>query len=120
MDKDVLNKGVFFALQEPRYVTNPYPLFRALRSEACLYWDFVLGGWFLTHYCDVRAALVDPRLTTTSSPFDVSQLPPNLQQDLAPFGRTMDRVVLYTEANEHVRLRRPVTRAFHQDACEQL
>ena len=86
MDKDVLTKGVFFALQEPRHVANPYPLFRTLRSEARFYWDFVLGGWFLTGYDDVRAALADPRLTTTSSPFDVSQLPSDLQDDLAPLG----------------------------------
>jgi len=120
MDKDVLTKGVFFALQEPRHVANPYPLFRSLRSESRFYWDFVLGGWFLTGYDDVRAALADPRLTTTSSPFDVSQLPLNLQRDLAPFGRVMDRVVLYTDATEHERLRRPLNRAFHPAAFERL
>jgi pimeloyl-[acyl-carrier protein] synthase len=120
MDKDVLNKGVFFALQEPRHVANPYPLYRTLRSAAPLCWDFVLSGWFLTRYADVRAALADPRLTTTSSPFDVSQLPPDLQNDLAPFGRVMDRVVLYTDATEHERLRKPLNRAFNPAAFEGL
>lgn len=120
MDKDVLTKGVFFALQEPRHVANPYPLFRTLRSEARFYWDFVLGGWFLTGYDDVRAALADPRLTTTSSPFDVSQLPSDLQRGLAPFGRVMERVVLYTGATDHERLRRPLNRAFHPAAFERL
>jgi pimeloyl-[acyl-carrier protein] synthase len=120
MDKDVLDQGVFFALQEPKHVANPYPLFRALRSEARFYWDFVLGGWFLTGYDDVRAALADPRLTTTSSPFDVSQLPPDLQRGLAPFGRVMERVVLYTDTADHERLRRPLNRAFHPAAFEPL
>jgi len=120
MDKDVLKEGVFFALQEPRHVANPYPLYRTLRSEARFYWDFVLGGWFLTGYADVRIALADPRLTTTSSPFDVSQLPPGLQHQLAPFGRVMDRVVLYTDATEHERLRRPLNRAFNPAAFERL
>jgi cytochrome P450 len=118
--RDVLNQGVFLALQEPRHVKNPYPLFRVLRSEARLYWDFVLGGWFLTHYGDVRAALADPSLTTTSSPFDVGQLPPDLQRDLAPFGRVMDRVVLYTGPKEHERLRRPLNRAFHPVVFQRL
>jgi len=120
MDKDVLNEGVFFALQEPRHVANPYPLFRALRSEDPFYWDFVLGGWFLTGYNDVRAALADPHLTTTSSPFDVSQLSHHLQRDLAPFGRVMERVVLYTNTADHERLRRPLNRAFHPVAFERL
>lgn len=120
MIKDVLDEGVFFALQEPRHVADPYPLYRTLRFEAPFYWDFVLCGWFLTRYADVRDALIDPRLTTTSSPFDVSQLPPNLQRQLVPFGRVMDRVVLYTDVAEHERLRRPLNRAFHPAAFERL
>src|SRR5205823_1937174 len=60
----------------------------------------------------------DPRLTTTSSPFDVSQLPLDLQHERAPFGRVMDRVVLYTDAREHERLRRPLNRAFDHGAFE--
>jgi cytochrome P450 len=120
MHNDVLEQGVFFALQKPRHIADPYPLFHVLRSEAPFYWDFVLSGWFLTRYSDVRAALIDPRLSTTSSPFDVTQLPRKLQRALAPFGRVMDRVVLYTDAAEHERLRRPLNRAFNPAAFEQL
>src|SRR5215467_10977318 len=120
MDKDVLHQGVFFALQEPRHVANPYPLYRRLRSEAPFYWDFVFGGWFLTCYADVRAALVDPRLTTKNFPFDVSQLPPDLQHDLAPLVHVMEREVLYNDAGEHDRLRRPLNRAFNPAVFERL
>ncbi len=87
MDKDVLQQGVVFALQEPRNVDNPYPLYRRLRSEAAFYWDFASGGWFLTRYADVAAALADSRLTMQNFTFDVTQLPPDLQADLAPLGR---------------------------------
>ena len=62
MDKDVLHEGVLFALQEPKYVANPYPLYQRLRSEAPVYWDFVSSAWFVTRYADVRTGLVDPRL----------------------------------------------------------
>jgi pimeloyl-[acyl-carrier protein] synthase len=120
MDRTVLGQGVFFALQEPKYVTNPYPLYRSLRAEAPIYWDFVLCGWFLTRYADVRAALVDPRLTTKNFPFDVSQLPETLQNDLAPLGRVMKTEVLYNDAPEHDRLRRPLNRAFNPVAFERL
>jgi pimeloyl-[acyl-carrier protein] synthase len=120
MDKDVLRQGVFFALQEPGRVANPYPLYHRLRSEAPFYWDFVLCGWFLTRYADVRAALADPRLTTKNSRFDVSQLPSDLQNDLAPLGRVMKSVVLYNDAPEHERLRRPLNRAFSPGVLERL
>ena len=120
MDKDVLNEGVFFALQEPGYVANPYPLYHRLRSEAPFYWDFVSCAWFLTRYADVCAALADPRLTTKNFPFDVSQLPPGVQDNLAPLVRVMKREVLYNDASEHDRLRRPLNRAFNPVAFERL
>jgi cytochrome P450 len=120
MDKDVLHQGVFFALQEPRHVVNPYPLYHRLRCEAPFHWDFALCGWFLTRYADVRAALADPRLTTKNFAFDVSQLPPDLQDRLTPFGRVIKREVLYNDALEHDRLRRPLNRAFNPAAFERL
>jgi cytochrome P450 len=120
MDEDVLHQGVFFALQEAGHVANPYPLYHRLRSEAPFHWDFVLCGWFLTRYADVRAALADPRLTTKNSQFDVSQLPSDLQDDLAPLRRVMKSVVLYNDAPEHERLRRPLNRAFSPGALERL
>jgi pimeloyl-[acyl-carrier protein] synthase len=120
MDKDVLHQGVFFALQRPKYVTNPYILYRRLRSEAPFHWDFVLSGWFLTRYTDVRAALTDSRLSTNNFSFDVSQLPLDLQSDLAPFGRVKKREVLYNDSPEHDRLRRPLNRAFNPAALQRL
>lgn len=113
MDKDVLEQGVFFALQRAKYVANPYPLYHRLRAEAPFHWDFVLGGWFLTRYDDVRAALGDPRLSTKNFSFDVSQLPTALQKNLAAFGRVKETDVLYNDSPEHDRLRRPLNRAFN-------
>src|SRR5207237_8278014 len=61
-----------------------------------------------------------PLRTTRRAPFDISQLPPKLHRDLAPFGRVMDKVVLYTDAAEHARLRLPLNRAFTPAAFEEL
>jgi cytochrome P450 len=120
MVKDVLREGVFFALQEPKHVANPYPLYHRLRSETPFYWDFVSCAWFLTRYADVRAALADPRLTTKNFPFDVSQLPLELQDQLAPLARVANKEVLHNVASEHDRLRRPLNRAFSPAAFEWL
>lgn len=120
MDKDVLHEGVLFALQEAKYVANPYPLYQRLRSEAPVYWDFVSSAWFVTRYADVRTGLVDPRLSTKNFPFDVSQLPPDLQTHLSPLARVMSKEVLHNSAAEHDRLRRPLNRAFNPAALERL
>lgn len=120
MDKDVLREGVFFALQESKYVTNPYPLYDRLRMETPFYWDFVSSAWFVTRYADVRIGLVDPRITTKNFPFDVSQLPFGLQDQLAPLARVMRKEVLHNEASEHDRLRRPLNRAFNPATFQRL
>ncbi len=120
MDKDVLHEGVLFALQEPKYVANPYPLYQRLRSETPVYWDFVSSAWFVTRYADVRTGLVDPRLSTKNFPFDVSQLPRDLQKHLSPLAQVMAKEVLHNSAAEHDRLRRPLNRAFHPAALERL
>jgi cytochrome P450 len=120
MNKDVLHEGVFFALQEPNHVANPYPLYHKLRSETPFYWDFVSSAWFLTRYADVRAGLTDSRLTTKNFPFDVSQLPPNLQKLFVPLACVMKTEVLHNDASEHDRLRRPLNRAFSPIGFEQV
>lgn len=120
MDKDVLHQGVLFALQNPEHVADPYPLYHRLRSETPFYWDFVLSGWFLTRYTDVRAALADPRLTTKNFPFDASQLPSDLQDSVAPLLGALNKEVLHNAACEHDRLRRPLNRAFHPATFERL
>lgn len=120
MDKDVLNQGVFFALQKPANVSNPYPFYRRLRSADPFYWDFVSCGWFLTRYADVRLALADPRLSTRNFSFDVTQLPSRLQAELTPLVRVMQKGVLYNDAVEHSRLRRPLNRAFSPAVFERL
>lgn len=120
MDKDVMQQGVLLALQQPEHVANPYPLYHRLRSETPFYWDFVLSGWFLARYADVRAALLDPRLTTKNFSYDTDQLPPNLQDGLAPLLRVLNNEVLHSVASEHDRLRRPLNRAFHPATFERL
>lgn len=120
MDKDVLDKGVFFALQEPAHAANPYPLYARLRQESPFHWDFVLAGWFLTRYADISAALIHPRLSTENFAFDVTQLPAPLQEALAPLGQIRKREALYNNAPEHERLRRPLNRAFHPAAFARL
>jgi cytochrome P450 len=120
MDRDVLREGVFFALQEPKYIADPYLLYHKLRSGAPLYWDPVSSAWFATRYADVRAGLLDPRLTTKNFPFDVTQLPSDLQQELAPLAQVMSKEVLHNDASEHDRLRRPLNRAFNPAAFERL
>src|SRR5664279_4827353 len=103
MDNDVLEQGVFLALQQSKYVMDPYPLYHRLRSRSPIYWDFIMGGWFLTRHADVRVALADQRLITKNAPFDISQLPPPLRNQVAPLVGMMEKGVFSNGGAEHER-----------------
>ncbi|MGZ5023395.1 MAG: cytochrome P450 [Chthoniobacterales bacterium] len=120
MQKDVLSRGVFLALQQPRYVANPYLFYDQLRRETPFYWDFVSCGWFVSRYADVQAGLSDSRLTTNNFRFDVSQLPSALVRELKPLARIMGGGVLHREGAEHDRVRHALNRFFHVTRFERL
>lgn len=42
---------------------DPYPNYRRVRETTPVYWSQLLGGWVLTRHADVKAALVDKRLS---------------------------------------------------------
>lgn len=49
--------------RRPEIIADPYPAFAALRARDPVHWSDALGGWVLTRYDDVKAALTDPRLS---------------------------------------------------------
>ena len=54
-------KPPLFDPQDPAFVEDPYPIYRALRDEDPVHRS-PMGMWVLTRYADVDAALADPRL----------------------------------------------------------
>jgi cytochrome P450 len=48
----------------PEVIADPYPTFHRLQAEDPVHWSEPLGGWVLTRYADVRAALNEPRLSS--------------------------------------------------------
>ncbi|MCB0049974.1 MAG: hypothetical protein KDE24_10585, partial [Caldilinea sp.] len=47
-------------LGTPEFYADPYPVLRRLREEAPVVWSERMGGWLVTRYADVVAALRDP------------------------------------------------------------
>ena len=56
--------------RQPAVIADPYPVFARLRATAPVYRSDILGGWVVTRFADVKAALNDPRLSVARSPSD--------------------------------------------------
>jgi cytochrome P450 len=92
----------------PEFFTDPYPTYEALRGEP-VRWDEELGGWVLTGYSEVAAALADPRVSRGRSPREGDLLT-----------RLLTRMMLFTDPPDHTRLRALANRAFTPRRVEAL
>lgn len=64
-------------LSDNSFLTDPYPMFAALRQHAPVYWDESTNSWYVTRHGMVSDLLVDPRL---SSPCVDAELAASLQK----------------------------------------
>lgn len=87
------------------WLDDPYPMYRALRSESPVFWDEELGHWILTRYDDVVAVLKD------NEHFTASNRPPQRRWNHPTMMVTAD-------PPEHARLRRPATHRFTAGSAE--
>jgi pimeloyl-[acyl-carrier protein] synthase len=95
-----LRVGGVSAFFTPEFFADPYPLYDELRTEP-VRWEHDLGGWVLTGYAEVAAALADPRVSRGAGPRDGDLLT-----------RLLTRMMLFTDPPAHTRLRALANRAF--------
>ncbi|MER7001062.1 cytochrome P450 [Streptomyces sp. NPDC000410] len=106
---------------DPALRRDPYPRYARLRATAPLVPAVVRGlpGWLATGHDTVQRLLADQRLS-----MDRSKAAPHLRE-LAPwvFATSvsgLSRNMLLSDAPDHTRLRRPVSRAFTPRRVEEL
>jgi len=100
---------------------DPYANYRRVRETTPVYWSEMLGSWVLTRYADVKAALLDQRLSAAlTREAQAAQLSEDLRRQLAPVDELLGRWVLFQDNPAHRRLRRALSGAFTSHVMEQL
>ena len=106
--------------RRPEVLADPYPVLHHLQDEDPVHWSEILGGWVLTRYDDVKAALGDPRLSSDRiTPF-VNHYGKGGGGELGELGRLVGLWAVFTDPPTHTRLRGLMNRAFTSRAVEQL
>ena len=103
------------ALWRQAMVDDPYTLYERLRSDTPVYWDGYT--WTLSRYADVHTALRDPRFAASRIEPDEAWLE---SSGLGELFRTHARMMLFTDAPDHTRLRGLVSKAFTPRTVEAL
>jgi hypothetical protein len=104
----------------PAFRADPYPTYRALRSQAPVYRHPVFRSWVLTRYADVEAVLRDPGFSVDRTKLPLFRLLRWARRDESDFARAVERNLLMLDPPAHTRLRGLVSRAFTPRAVERL
>ena len=104
------------SLGHPKFVTDPYPLYKKLRETQPVRKDPLAPVWVITRYAETMTMLRDPRFK--KDPFASDRLPPVAREQLsvsdAAAGRASAEMVsmLFLDPPEHTRVRTIFTKAF--------
>jgi cytochrome P450 len=97
---------------DPATRRDPFPLFRALREEDPVHWSAPLGGWVLTRYDDVRAAMFEPHFTADRVRPFFRRLPEAERGKYPDLERYITGWAVFFDPPGHTRLRRLMNKAF--------
>ncbi len=96
----------------PEEIADPFPSFARLRAEDPVHWSEILGGWVLTRYRDVRAALADRRLSADRiTPFR-DHLDLRQRAEVADLLATLGMWAVFNDPPDHTRRRALLNKAF--------
>jgi hypothetical protein len=97
---------------DPATRRDPFPLFRALRSDDPVHWSQPLAGWVLTRYDDVRAAMFEPQFTSDRVRPFFRRLPEEERGKYPDLERYITGWAVFFDPPNHTRLRRLMNKAF--------
>jgi pimeloyl-[acyl-carrier protein] synthase len=103
----------------PAMLADPYPVLHRLREEEPVHRSDVIGGWVLTRYDDVLAALRDPRLSADRITPYMNRLSDEARARQSAIG-SLALWMVFSDPPDHTRLRALVTRAFTPRVVEGL
>jgi cytochrome P450 len=112
------------SLGHPRFVTDPYPLYRKLREREPIRRDPIAPVWVITTYAQTQAMLRDPRFH--KDPFARERLPREMREQLSAGPMASARAslemrsMLFLDPPAHTRVRGIFTRTFTPRRLESL
>jgi cytochrome P450 len=100
------------------YFHDPYPHTRALRERAPVHFSEAIGAWVVTRYEDVHRLTRDrSMLGSAATQNAIATLVPESPEGMLL--RELDKTMISRDGDDHIRLRRLVSRVFTPRAVQQ-
>jgi cytochrome P450 len=117
------NERPVFDPFDPRWSSDPYPLYAELRQRAPVHRN-EMGFWVFARHADCLALLRDRRVSSDGSNIDLDRMPggfrPQLADDPVASAMVAMRPFLFRDPPDHTRLRGLVAKAFTPRVVESL
>jgi len=108
-----------YALTDPEFLDDPYPVYRRMRQRDPVYWSDALGAWVLTRYDDVLAAVRNPAMSSATAEVTAqAQLRGSDPALATDFTRVTANMMLMKDGQDHHRLRVLGNHAFTPSSLE--
>ncbi|MFE8597555.1 cytochrome P450 [Archangium violaceum] len=108
-------------LDEPAFVTNPYPTYKWLREQAPVYhWKPRGDALVFSRHKDVRALLLDRRFSNDYRVWEFAQNTSAWPPEHAEYKKMMDNGLFGLADADHTRVRRLISGAFTPRAAERM
>lgn len=102
------------------FATNRYAIYDQLRAQDPVYWNQELQAWIVTSYSDVAAGLKDNRFSVRRGNTHLPALPPDAQLEFQPLQDFYQTWMMYTDGQDHARIRQAVNKSFSVAAVNRL
>lgn len=109
-----------FNFLAPEFITDPYPAYQYLRDEHPLFFDLPTSHWLLSRYEDVFAALRNPIFRSGRVDVLFAKIPATQRDGLQPLTSLLEPRLLFTDGQQHARLRTLISQAFSPRRIEQM
>ena len=106
---------------DPRFLADPFPLYRSLRDTDPAHWSPRLKAWVVSRYDDVKRICLDAAGMSSDRlrPFFAS-LPSAEAQRVAELARYLTLWMVFRDPPEHTRLRRLAAKVFNVRSIQAL
>ncbi len=104
---------IAFNPQDPAFINDPFPFFRALRETTPVHYEDSIGGWVFTRYDDVSRLLRHPGVERPPvTDYLFASVPQSDRDDMSEFERSLGESLPFSNPPHHSRLRKLVSKAF--------
>jgi cytochrome P450 len=103
-------------MEDESFLTNPYPVFAALRRNDPVHWNIHAKAWYVTRYVHVFDLLVDPRMLSSTIEAKLQVLRPAEREIISPVYEFFGQWMVFSDAPHQLRIRNILRQAFTPSA----